>query len=118
MKSLVTALLLASLAVLAPAFAGPGHEHEHGHSHSHKPVSADQAKQKAAARIAQLVEKGKLDTSWAKLDPVSAEKKQYNGKTEWVVTYKNSKATDPAKQNLYVFFTLGGKYLATNHSGK
>jgi hypothetical protein len=35
-----------------------------------------------------------------------------------VAVFVNDKITDPAKQKLYVFMTLGGDYLAANYTGE
>ncbi len=37
---------------------------------------------------------------------------------EWVVTFKNAKATDKAKQTLYVFVTLDGTLAGANFTGQ
>ena len=37
---------------------------------------------------------------------------------EWKLTYKNLAEKDAAKQNLYMFYTLTGNFIAANFTGK
>jgi hypothetical protein len=98
----------------AVAFAGAGHDH----GHSHDPVTQSKAEAIAAKSVSRLVEKGKIDTSWKAVTVAKSEKKKFGGETEWVVSFKNDKVSDPSKQTLYIFLTLGGEYLAANYTGK
>lgn len=115
MKTLASAVVLSSLLFGSPVMAGSGHDH--GHSHAQAPVNKETAEENAGKAIASLVASGKLDKSWVSISPISSEKKSFNGQSEWVVIFINEKVTDPAKQKLYVFLTLGGEYIAANHTG-
>jgi Family of unknown function (DUF6488) len=98
------------------AIAGGGHDHGHGHSHSQ--VDQTTAIAKANKIIASFVTQKKLNKSWAPISANSAEKKTFNGKQEWVVTFVNEKVTDAKKRKLYVFLTLNGDYVAANYTGE
>ena len=98
------------------AMAGPGHEHSH--SHASVPVSQDDAKVIATKAVAALAEKRKIEKSWQSVRAEKAEQKTFKDNTEWVVTFNNSEISDATKRTLYVFLTLGGEYIAANHSGK
>jgi len=97
------------------ALAGGGHNHGHGHSHS--PANQETAIANATKVVAALVSKNKLDKSWTSITASSADKKEFKGEKEWVIVFVNDKITDSAKKKLYVFLTLGGDYIAANHSG-
>ncbi|MDH5446238.1 MAG: DUF6488 family protein [Gammaproteobacteria bacterium] len=89
-----------------------------GAGHSHGPISKEKAIIKAEKRLGRLVKKGKVDKSWKGIKANRAEKKTYNGKEEWLVTFKNPGLSDKSKQTLYMFFKIDGHYLATNYTGK
>ena len=110
MRKLMIMLLCCVMLGASTAFAGSGH--------SHGPITKERAMQKAEKRLNRLVRKGKIAKSWAGKKAASVEKKIYNGKKEWVVTFKNPALKDKLKQNLYMFFKLDGHYLATNYTGK
>lgn len=112
MRKVIIGLLALFTLSAASAFAGAGHDH--GPS---KPVTEAEALQKASGIVAKMVEKGKVEPSWAGVKATGAEKKQYKNGPEWMVIFNNPKAQDPAKQTLYVFLSLGGTYLAANFTG-
>lgn len=95
-----------------------GANHDHGHSHSHDPVSQTQAEKAAIKSIANLIKKGKVDSSWKSIPVSKSEKKKFGDKMEWVVSFKNDKVSDASKQTLYVFLSLTGEYIAANYTGK
>jgi len=97
-----------------------GHADEHGksHGHSHGPIDKTAAVEKATNKIKQLASTGKIDKSWTAVAMASAEKKTLKNGPEWLVTFNNTTVGDKSKQTLYVFYTLDGKYLATNYTGK
>lgn len=99
-------------------FAGPGGGHSHDHGHLHGPISSEQAVKKATKHVQKLVKKGKIDASWSGVASKSVEEKSFGHGPEWVVTFENKAAEDPEKQTLYVFYTINGKYLASNFSGQ
>ena len=105
------------IAVLAGGNHDHGHDHDHG-SHSHDPVSQSQAEANAMKNVARLVARGKIDSSWEAVKVARAEKKEFGGKQEWVVSFKNEKIDDEEKQTLYVFLSLTGEYIAANYTGQ
>ena len=111
---LKTLLLSLSLGLFSmAAIAGGGHNHGHGHS----PVNQTTAKENATKIVASFVTKGKLNKSWASITVSSVDKKVFKGNPEWVALFVNNKITDIKKKKLYVFLTLGGEYIAANHTG-
>ena len=118
MRIISTAVLASTLFLTFPAFSGAGHEHGPGGSHTHGPISAAAAIKKAEGQVKSLIERGKLDKSWSSIKAAEASQKDFGKGSEWVVTFKNDKETDPTKQTLYVFYTVNGTYLATNFTGK
>lgn len=114
----IKAILLSITFSLFSFTAVAGGGHDHGHSHASGPVNQDTAKASASKIVASLVQRNKLDNSWGSAVVSSIEKKTFKGQPEWVVVFQNNKATDTTKQKLYVFLTIGGDYIAANHSGK
>lgn len=115
MRYVISTLVSLFLLLASPVYAGSGHDH--GHGHSHEPVTQAQAEEEAISSVAKLVQRKKIDSSWASVTVHSSEKKEFDGQTEWVVIFKNEKVSDPDKQTLYVFLTLEGRYLAANYTG-
>lgn len=114
----VRTAFLGLMLALSPVgvFAGAGHDHGSG-GHAHAALTSDQAITKATEKVRQLASAGKIDASWATVAAAGAEQKAYSKGPEWVVTFKNDKVSDTAKQTLYVFFSLDGHYLAANYTG-
>lgn len=65
-----------------------------------------------------LLSSGKLDASWKGVSASEPEQKTFGSATEWIVPFKNSKASDKAKQTLYLFVTLDGILSGANFTGK
>lgn len=112
------ALLLSFTLGLFSLLAIAGGNHGHGHSHSNTPVNQATAKTKANEIVAAFVKRNKLDKSWSSINASSVEKKVFKGNPEWLAIFVNKNAPDTKKQKLYVFLTLGGDYIAANHTGK
>lgn len=112
--SLIFSLILTFLP--AAVFAGGGHNHGHGHSHG--PATEQQAIYVATNVVSNIADKGIIEASWKSVEATSAEQKEFSGQKEWVVIFNNEKLADTAKQKLYIFLTLEGKYLAANYTGK
>jgi len=113
----VQRILLALLFMLSSQiYAGTGHDH--GHGHSHDPISQAEAQKIAKDSIAQLVKKETIEKTWSKAIFQSAEQKEFGGKTEWVVVFENNKVSNAKESVLYIFLTLGGKYIAANYTGE
>lgn len=118
MKNLIATLLcLLFLLFGAPIMAGAGHEHDSDGGHSHGPISSDSAISKAVKKVNQLADAGKIDASWSGISAASIDQKVYSKGPEWVITFKNDKMSDSAKQTLYLFFSLDGHYIAANYTG-
>lgn len=117
MRTISTALIVFSLLLTTPAFAGGGHEHGPGGSHTYGQLTAASAVTMAEKQVKTLVERGKLDKSWSGIKAAEATQKDFGKGPEWVVSFKNEKA-EAGKQTLYVFYTVTGSYLATNFTGK
>ena len=111
-------LLLGFTLALFSMGANAGSGHDHGHSHSNAPVNQAIATTTATSIVAEFVKRKKLDESWASIKVGSVEKKEYSGRSEWVISFVNDKITDPAKRTLYVFLTSTGDYIAANYTGK
>jgi len=108
-QTLVLSLMLFMLPVVVWA---------HGDAHSHDPVTQSQAEQAAIEGVAALADNKRIDSSWKVANVLKTEKKQFGEAMEWVVTFTNDKVSDPAKQTLYVFVSLGGEVVGANHTGK
>lgn len=113
-KTLIAALLAAASAVASPAFAGGASD---CHFHGSSPASKETVVSCSVKRQAQLVQNGKIDKSWLNSKPGTPE--QVDGKRgkEWKVTFTDRAAADKTKENLYMFFTLEGNFIAANFSG-
>ena len=94
-----------------------GSDHDHGHSHSQVAVNQATATTYATKIVDSLVERNKLEKSWASINVSSIEKKVFGGNTEWVAVFVNENITDEDKRKLYVFLTLGGDLIAANFTG-
>ncbi len=117
----VSKLVLALALVALPAFRALADGGGVAHTHSHTPASKEQILDVAKKMRDKLITDGKVDASWKAIEPDSAEQKEFGEKKkkkEWVVTFKDPKATDKAKGTLYMYFSLPGNYLAANFTGK
>lgn len=113
-----TLILILTLAISITGFAGPGGGHSHGHGHSHGATTVKKGKASKIGRhhIKRLVKAGKLNKSWKKATFSMSEKKNFKGKTEWVITFNNEKGVKGKK--LYIFLKLSGEFVAANFTGK
>ncbi len=117
MKHIFRASLLTLIFLFGQtALAGPGHGHSHDHDHG--PITSEQAVSKATKHVQKLIKNKKIDSSWSVVKSKSVEEKSYGHGPEWVVTFENQSIEDPEKQTLYVFYTINGKYLASNFTGQ
>jgi len=68
--------------------------------------------------IVRRLAKGKfIAASWEIPRVESAKKREYPHGIEWVIAFFNKREKDKSKQNLYIFLTLDGKYIAVNYTG-
>jgi len=114
LKTLLLTFALSLFSVIVVAGGG----HDHGQEHSHSAVDQTTVNSKATKVITSLIKNNKLDKSWASIAVNSSEKKIFNGRQEWVVSFVNEKIADAKKRKLYVFLTLTGDYIAANYTGK
>ena len=116
MKNLfaITAFV-ACFAATSVTFAG---EDSSCHFHGSKPAAESTIVSCANQRKDALVKNGKIGGSWKtiKHDQLALVDGQ-KGK-EWKITFKDAAAQDKTKENLYMFFTQSGNFIAANHSGK
>ena len=110
-QAIIITLMLSLFSLVAMAGAG------HDHGHSHDPVSQSQAEEIATKNVSRLADSGKIDKSWKSIKATKSEQKDFSGHMEWVVVFNNKNISDSAKQTLYIFLDLGGKYLAANYTG-
>ena len=113
MKHLITTLLFLSFLSITPAIAGTGHSHG-----QEKAITTEQVTSLASENIERLIDAGKIDPTWKEVKVSSIEQKTFSHDPEWVVKFTNNKISDASKQSLYMFFSLGGQYLATNYTGE
>ena len=112
----IPALIIAgSLAFSLPAFAGDAAD---CHFHGSKPASQEAVSGCAAQRQQALIASGKIDKSWQVIKPASFEQVDGQRGKEWKVTFKDAAAADKTKENLYMFFTVQGNFIAANFTGK
>ncbi|MBI2791788.1 MAG: hypothetical protein HYX61_07510 [Gammaproteobacteria bacterium] len=81
-----------------------------------EPLEKNKVVEKANKVISMAIEQNKLEPSWkeAKADEPKLIDEDKGG--QWVIKYTNSKIN---KDNqLFIFFTLDGKYIAMNYTGK
>ncbi len=114
MKYLATALLFSSLFFVTPVIAGS--DHGHGYN-SQVQVSSEEVVNRASTIVKKMADAGKIDGSWVGIKAKSVEQKTFS-QPEWVIIYENKKISDITKQELYLFYTLSGQYLAANYTGK
>lgn len=116
MNKLLTTLLAASgLLFSLPAVAGGA---EDCHFHGSKAATQEVVSGCAVKRQQALISSGKIDKSWQAIKPSSFEQVDGQRGKEWKVTFKDAAAADKAKENLYMFFTVQGNFIAANFTGK
>lgn len=117
MKNLIQTTLITLALSLSTLHAGSGHDHSHD-GHHHAQVSEKDAQNIATKKLSKLIKDGKVSKSWLDTSVFETKKKRFGHKMEWVVSYKNAKIENQAKQTLYIFVSLSGKITGTNYSGK
>ena len=90
---------------------------DHNHSHSHEPIDQNRAELTATKNLTKLIEKGKLDKSWASIKPSKSEKKIFGEHPEWMIIFTNDSIADSEKRTLYIFLSISGDYLAVYYTG-
>jgi hypothetical protein len=116
MKKLVSIAVLAMSCFAAPsAFAGAGGG---CHFHGHAPVKEALVVRCASDYKDSLVSNKKIDASWKSVKLDKAETVEAKNAKEWKLTFNNPAEKDATKQNLYLFYTLTGNFIAANFTGK
>ena len=114
-KCFATLFVAGGLALSLPALASS----EGGcHFHGSKAAAQETVAECAAKRQQTLIASGKIDKSWATIQPATFEQVEGKRGKEWKVTFKDPAAADKAKENLYLFFTAQGNFIAANFTGK
>jgi hypothetical protein len=84
-----------------------------GHAH---PLEKNQIIEKANKVISMAIEQKKLAPSWEDAKIVETKVLEEKG-GQWLVQFNNPSIKN-GEENLYIFFSLDGKYIAMNHTGK
>lgn len=106
---------ITTIAVTPAAFAGGGGG---CHFHGDTPVKETILLDCASKHKDNLIKKGKIDASWAGVKLNQSEIVDGKKTKEWKLTFKNPVEKDPAKQTLYMFYSLTGNLLGANFTGK
>lgn len=120
MKAILVFFVALGLALAFAPFWHTPKARAHSDGHGAALIGAEQVTYNAQAVKENLVEEKKLESSWLRVPRESAKtsKRMLKGREEWVVTFMNEKAKDPAKRTLFVFFNLTGQFIAANHKGE
>ncbi len=113
MSRFASSVLLGLALTAAPVYAA---EHESG-GHTHQQMTQAAASDAATKKRDDLVKAGKLENSWGSVAVKSVEQKTFSKGPEWLVTFQNDAAKDPAKRTLYMFYDMNGHFLAANFTG-
>jgi hypothetical protein len=89
-------------------------------SHSHEKVALEQTRIESIAneKVKRFVLAKKLDSSWNSGTMSKVEKKVFDNRAEWVVTFYNAKEVDSKKKTLYIFVDIYGKFTGANFTGE
>jgi|TARA_R110002110_G_C13470277_1_gene720493 hypothetical protein len=110
----INSFLSTPIFIFSLIFCSLSHAHEGSHEHV---LDKNAVITKAQEMISTAIEKKKIDPSWgdAKLEEVKTI--TIKSTDEWFLKFTNPKI-NPPKRHLYLFFTLDGKFLAMNYTGK
>jgi hypothetical protein len=111
MRTIVATLVC----LLAGSFAAPAFGHPEGHDEPSY-VTPLTAKSLSDQVVKQMVERKIVPESWLKAAAKSPDVRVRNGEPEYVTVYRNAAIADPAKQTLYVIFSVYGQYLGASHT--
>lgn len=109
MRSLIFSFL--TLFLCQHSLCSYAHE---GHAH---PLEKNEIIDRANKVIIMAVDQKKLEPSWKEAKMIDAKMLETKESGQWLVQYNNPKITNNDK-DLYIFFSLDGKYIAMNHTGK
>ena len=97
------------------SFAGEGSS---CHFHGSKKAKESTIEQCANQRRDLYLKNGTIDASWSDVKPSVIELVDGAKRKEWRVRFDNPQASDSTKDQLFMFFTLPGNFIAANYSGK
>lgn len=115
---IVSIVLLIMIGAFAFNAACPATSSAHSDGHVSSAIKEHEAVAIALIHVKELVEQGKIEKSWEKIEHGTGKIKRFARSYEWVVTIMNMQASDPNKMTLYFFLTLKGEYIAANFTGK
>ena len=88
------------------------------HFHGNNPAVEATVLNCAEKHKERLIKKGTIESTWTTIKHDSVQQVDVkSGKKEWKVIFKDAFAKDKTKENLYMFFSLPGNFLATNYTG-
>ena len=94
MRTIIFCLLATLFVSVSSVYAGAGHSHG-----PTTPINENEAIETATKIVSTIVQKGKINTSWANVKSAQVEKKKFQNGYEWVVTFNNPKETDQSRQH-------------------
>lgn len=106
------------------AFAHPPKSGEKPHTHGPRTgahphaLNKDEIIDRAKTERDRLIREQKVDSAWQSAAEPTLEEKVFNGRPEWVVTFRHPAPTDKAKETLNIFLTSTGRFVAANHTGR
>lgn len=107
--------LAAGASVTSPIVASGDSE---CHFHGNRPATEATVLTCAEMHKSRLIKKGTIESTWTNIKYDSIQQAGVkNGKREWKVIFKDPAAKDKAKENLYMFFSIPGNFLASNFTG-
>lgn len=109
----VRSLILSVIALVLCHYSFCVYAHE-GHAH---PLEKNEIVERANKIINMAIEQNQLEFSWKEAKIIDAKILENKEGGQWFVQYNNPKVTGNDK-DLYIFFSLDGKYIAMNHTGK
>ena len=108
-------MAVAALTLSSWAFAGAGSS---CHFHGLKQAEQSAIEQCANQRRDLYLKNGTIEASWKGIKPSIVEVVNGEKGQEWRIRFDNSNASDKTKNELFMFFTLPGNFVAANYSGK
>ena len=114
-RALCGSLLFLTVAGGGTAAAHPGEGHDHKHT-APAPIDETAAKERARQEVGKLIDRKKVEASWADSAVKSVEKRTLKKGWEWLVTFENAAATK--EKLLFVFLKPHGRFVAANFTGK
>ncbi len=108
-KNTFFSIILFSTLLSINAFANKGHKLQ---------IASEVYVIKAAKReMKRLINTNTIKSSWKNKIPYSVEKKMFDKKEEWLISFKNKEIKDSNKKIVYIFVDLNGILLGSNYTG-